>query len=300
MADPKEILFLRVVEAGSFKAAAEQMSVDASAVSRGIAALETRLGVRLLQRSTRRSIPTEAGERYFAGLRRIIDEQLALEGEVAGLTQTPSGRLRIAAPVDFGARYVAPVVAGTHEDYPDLAIDLVLGSRFADLIEGGIDIAVRIGDLPDSSLIAKGVGAVPRMVAASAAYIAANGRPDCPADLAGHPFIFYGSAHRELTIAFGREGREETVTVRGRITANSVTAIRRFVSEGCGMHLGPVWAFEDGLADGSIVRVLPSYDLKAFPLHLVYAASDFLPAKVRTFIDRFAATAAETAIMRGG
>lgn len=296
MADPNELLFLRVVEAGSLKAAAEQIGSDPSVVSRRIAALESRLGVRLLQRSTKRSTPTEAGERYYAGLRRLVDEQAVLESEVTGLVDTPTGRLRIAAPVDFGARFVAPVVADLQNRFPDLAVDLVLGSGFAEMAESGIDVAVRIGERRDTSLMARHIGAVPRIIVASSAFLAKHGAPDTVDDLATFPFVFYG-AGRSLELTLKSPERDERVTVRGATTANSVTAVRTLVERGCGLHLGPVWAFESGLADGSLAHVLPNHRIDAFPLNALYTPSDFVPAKTGLFIDALdTAMKAETAI----
>ncbi|MHA7873674.1 MAG: LysR substrate-binding domain-containing protein, partial [Hyphococcus sp.] len=278
----------------------EEVGADPSVVSRRISSLEARLGVRLLQRSTRRSSPTEAGERYYAGLRRLVDEQMALENDVAGLVDTPTGRLRIAAPVDFGARFVTPVIADLQARFPDLVVDLVLGSAFADLIESNIDVAIRIGALPDSSLIAKRIGVVPRIIVASEGFVKANGAPARPAELVRYPFIFYGGGQRELTIELRKSGKTEKVTVYGSVTVNSVTAIRALVTAGRGLHLGPVWAFEDGLADTSVVRVLPRYEPEAFPLHALYPASSFVPAKTRMFIDAFAqAMRASTAVRTG-
>ncbi len=286
MMETKEQLFLRVVEAGSLKAAAAQIGADPSAVSRKIAALERRLGVKLLERSTKRSVPTEAGARYYEGMRRLIDAQSALEADVAGLVDTPTGRLRVAAPVDFGARFVAPVLAALQDSHPELSVELLLGSAFADLVEQGIDVAVRIGRLPDSSLVAKRLGAVPRVVVGSRDYFQHNALPQDPSALADHPFIFYGPGQRELTITLGAGNSGETVTVKGGFTANSVTAIRALVASGRGLHLGPLWAFEDGISDGSLIRVLPDHPLESFPLHALYAPGAFIPAKVRHFIDR--------------
>lgn len=288
MTDPNELTFLRVIEAGSIKAAAEQLGTDPSVASRRIGALETRLGVRLLQRSTRRSTPTEAGSRYYEGLRRIVDQQLALESQVAGLVDTPTGRLRVAAPVDFGARFVAPVVAHIQAQYPDLAIDLVLGSSFTDLTESAIDVAVRVGTLPDSSLIARRIGVVPRVIVASKGFITEHGTPTSTNDLSAIPFIFYGSGQRELDIVVSRGEANETVRVSGSISVNSVTAIRHLVLAGRGLHLGPAWAFEEGLASGELAQILPQFGLPAFPLHALYPASSFVPAKTRLFIERFA------------
>ncbi len=286
MSDTIETLFLRVVEAGSLKAAAEQTGADPSAVSRKLAALEARLGVKLLNRSTRRSTPTEAGQRYYEGLRRVVDAKAALEADISGLVDTPTGRLTLAAPVDFGARFVAPVIGALQERYRDLSVDLRLGSGFDDLAEQGIDVAVRIGRLPDSSLIARRLGAVPRVIVGSADYLSAHGTPASPSDLAAHDFVFYRPGQRELDIKAGAQ----TVTVKGRVSANSITAVRALVAGGRGLHLGPVWAFEAGLADGSLKAVLSDHALDAFPLHAVYAPSAFVPAKIRAFIDAMAAS----------
>ena len=286
MLETKEQLFLRVVDAGSLKAAAEQIGADPSAVSRKIAALEGRLGVKLLERSTKRSTPTEAGARYYEGMRRVIDAQLALEADIAGLVHTPTGRLRVTAPVDFGARFVAPVLARMQDEHPDLSVELLLGSTFADLVEQGIDVAVRIGRLADSSLIAKRLGAVPRIIVGSRSYVSRFGAPEKFEDLAGHDFIFYGPGQRELEIKTSAGKSAETVTVKSKFTANSVTAIRAQVASGRGLHLGPTWAFEEGLADGSLLRILPHTPLASFPLHALYAPGAFIPAKVRQFIDR--------------
>ena len=288
MAETNEQLFLRVVDAGSLKAAAEQIGADPSAVSRKIAALEGRLGVKLLERSTKRSVPTEVGAQYYEGMRRLVDAQLSLEASVAGLVDTPTGRLRVTAPVDFGARFVAPVLAALQDDYPELSVELLLGSTFVDLVEQGVDVAIRIGRLPDSSLIAKRLGAVPRVIVGARSYFERFSLPARLEDLSRHDFVFYGPGQRELDITAGVGKSAATVTVKGKFTANSVTAIRTLVASGRGLHLGPYWAFEEGLADGSLTRVLPDAPLASFPLHALYASGGFVPAKVRQFIDRLA------------
>ena len=285
MAETNEQLFVRVVEAGSLKAAAEQIGSDPSAVSRRIAALEARLGVKLLQRSTRRSSPTEAGQRFYDGLRRILEEQAALEADVAGLVDRPTGRLGVAAPVDFGARFVAPVLATLQDEAPGLTIDLRLGSAFADLVEQGLDVAIRIGRLPDSSLIARRLGFVPRVLVGSPSYLRRSDRIVTATDLQRHDFILYRPGDRRSDITLERDGVSETVTVYGHFTANSVTAIRALVVAGRGLHLGPVWAFEDELRAGDVVPVLPDWSLPAYPVHALYAPTAYVPAKIRRFID---------------
>lgn len=285
MIETNEQLFLRVVDAGSLKAAAEQINAAPSAVSRKIAALEDRLGVKLLQRSTKRSRPTEAGTQYYEGMRALIEQQSALEAKIAGTADTPKGKLRVTAPVDFGAEFVAPVLSQLQEQAPNLKVELLLGSMFWDLVEQNIDVAIRIGRLPDSSLIARRLGSVPRVIVASNSYVHANGTPKTPEQAETHKFIIYRPEQNNTSVKMRRDGKQVTMTMSGKLTVNSVSAIRKLVSEGKGLHLGPTWVFKDGLSDGSIVRVLPEYELEAFPLHAVYVSSNYVPAKVRAFID---------------
>lgn len=285
MIETNEQLFLRVVEAGSLKAAAEQVNADPSAVSRKIAALEDRLGVKLLQRSTKRSTPTEAGTQYYDGMRALVEQQSALEARVAGLVDTPTGKLRVTAPVDFGAEFVAPVLSDLQEQAPDLKVELLLGSTFSDLVEQGIDVAIRIGRLPDSSLVARRLGSVPRVIVASREYVEIHGAPETPDQADAHPFIIYRPEQNNTGIKMRQGGKQVTMRMSGNLTVNSVSAIRKLVSAGKGLHMGPTWVFKDGLSDGSIVQVLPEYELEAFPLHAVYVSTNYVPAKVRAFID---------------
>lgn len=289
--DEQQRLYLRVVETGSLKAAAEEIGAHPSAVSRKIAALEHRLGTKLLQRSTVRSTATEAGERYYRGLRKLADEHAALEADVANLQDQPSGSLRISAPVDFGARFVAPLCADYQADFPELAIDLVLGSGFSDLAEAGIDCAVRIGKLSDSSLKSRRIAFVPRVLVASPNYLDEHGTPYDLADLRDHRFVFYKPRQRELDIAATMKGVGERVTVSGTIAVNGVSAVRSLVLAGRGIHLGPRWAFADNLASGELVEVLPDVEHIAFPCHVLFQPGTYVPAKIRQFIDRMAALA---------
>ena len=289
MADSDERLFLRVVEAGSLKAAAEQLGTDPSTVSRRLASLEARLGVKLLQRSTRRSSPTDAGARYFEGLRQLVDQQEALEAEISGTVDTPRGRLRVTAPVDFGARFVVPVLEELQRQAPELEVELMLGSGFYDLVEQGIDVAIRIGRLRDSTLIARKLGMVPRVLVAAPEYLERRGVPRVPADLEAHDFIFYarGNADSPLELV-GPDGETATVLVRGRFTVNSVSGICALVEAGRGLHLGPLWAFDDAIAAGRLQALLPDYSLRAYPLQAVYPPSPYVPAKSRAFIELMA------------
>lgn len=290
MADTNEQLFLRVVEAGSLKAAAEQIGSDPSAVSRRISALEARLGVKLLERSTKRSTPTEAGQDYYDGMRRIVDEQMALEAHVTGLVDKPTGRLSVTAPVDFGAKFVAPVLAKLQDEAPDLTIDLRLGSAFSDLIGQGLDVAIRIGQLEDSSLIAKRLAFVPRVLVAAPSYLERYDPIETARDLERYDFIHYRPGDRQVELTLEKDGALETITAHGHFSANSVSAIRALVVAGRGIHKGPVWAFEDELRNGAVVPVLPDWCIAAYPVHALYAPSAFVPAKIRRFIDLSAET----------
>ncbi|MDV2079208.1 LysR family transcriptional regulator [Marinobacter xestospongiae] len=281
-----EQVFLRVVDAGSLKAAAEQLNTAPSSVSRRIAALEQGLGVKLLQRSTRRSVPTEAGQRYYQGLRSLVAEKEALEAQIRRQTDTPSGLLRVAAPQEFGATFVVPVITELQNRYPELAVELILGSRFEDLASQDIDVAIRVGQLPDSGLICRRLGDVPRVLVAASTFFNDRALPVSPDDLKALDFIFYGRESARQPIALtGPEGRVD-VMVNGRLCVNHLATIRDLVSEGRGVHLGPVWAFREGLSNGSLVALLPDFQLEAFPLHALYKQTPYLPAKIRQFIDR--------------
>ncbi|MEM9798400.1 MAG: LysR family transcriptional regulator [Pseudomonadota bacterium] len=285
MSDPNIALFIRVVETGSLKAAAREAKTDPSSVTRRIANLEARLGAKLLVRSTRRSRPTEAGQAYYDGMRRLVEEQAALEAEVAGLSDTPKGLLRVTAPVDFGARFVTPVVDRLLTRHPELSVELQLGSEFTDLREANVDVAVRIGTLSDSALIARRFGEVPRAIVAAPSYFDTHEMPRRPADLPDHSFLFY-RPRPEMTLHLVKGADSVSVSVRkARITVNSMAAIRELLFSGQGMALSPLWACEDALAEGRVVRVLEDWTSPAFPLHGVFLPGPFRPAKVRAFLD---------------
>jgi DNA-binding transcriptional LysR family regulator len=281
-----ERLFLRVVEAGSIKAAAAQLGSDPSTVSRQLAALEARLGVKLLQRSTKRTLPTEAGARYFDGLRRLVDLQDALEAELAGTLEVPRGRLRVTAPVDFGARFVVPVLDELQRASPELEVDLLLGSGFVEIVEAGIDVAVRIGRLADSSLVARKLGVVPRVLVAAPSYLGERGTPRTVAELEEHDFVLYAPSTRDRPLELtGPRGATASVHVRGRFIVNSVNCVRDLVEAGRGLHLGPRWAFADALAHGRVVEVLRGWGVAPYPLHAVFAPTQYVPAKIRAFVE---------------
>lgn len=283
--DQAETTFIRIVEAGSLRAAAEQMRTDPSAVSRRLASLEQRLGVKLLHRSTRRSFPTEVGATYYEGLRRLADEQLALEAKVSGEIDIPTGVLRVAAPVDFGSLFVAPILSEMQNQFPNLSVEMLLGSEFEQIAQQNIDVAVRIGRLPDSSLICRKLGDVQRVLVGSNAYVNKRGTPTKPSDLHTHEFVFYTGRQAERPVEFHGPNGKVSIDMSGRFTVNSVTALQALVEGGRGLHVGPMWAFKDAIADGRLIELLPDYKLEAYGLHVLYKSTGFVPAKIRRFID---------------
>lgn len=274
-------LFLAVVDGGSFRSAAQVAGLDPSRVSRRIAALEAQLGVKLLNRTTRASAPTEAGKRYAEGVRRLMDARAALLAEVTGGRDAPKGRLRVAAPTDFGARYVAPVLTQMSEAHPELSVDLRLGSGFAHLQAEGIDVAIRIGKLADSTLRARRIGTSQRVLVA-APHIAAQVLS--PEDLSRTSIVSYRTGITEMRSSFEWEGMRQEFRMPCRFAVNSMAAVREAVLTGRGAHLGPLWAFRDDLREGRVVDLLAKARFEGFPIHAIWSPTPFQPAASREFI----------------
>ncbi|MEM6787023.1 MAG: LysR family transcriptional regulator [Myxococcota bacterium] len=287
--DADERVFLRIVAAGSLKAAAAQIGADPSAVSRRLAALEARLGQQLIRRSTRGSTPTDVGRRYHEGLAPLVAQQDALEAAIRGDVDEPRGLLRVTAAPEFGVRFVVPVLEEMRHRHRDLDVQLALGSAPFDLDAAGLDVAMRIGHLPDSALRSRRLGRVPRTLVASPAYLHDAGCPVAPADLPGHRFLGYRTVDgtQRLTLLSARGGRDE-VTVRLGFTVDSIATLVRLAVAGEGIVYGPRWAYAEGLAAGTLTRVLPNHHFDAPPIHALYPARRYLPAKTRVFIEAMA------------
>lgn len=279
-----EQIFLRVVESGSFKRAAEYLQVEPSSVSRKIAALEDRLQVKLLRRSTQRTTPTELGQLYYERMRQLIDDHTALEEEIKSGVSRLNGRLRIAAPTDFGTKFIVPVIGQLQQEAPELSVELLLGSHFENLFESNLDVAVRIGELPDSDLIAKKIGDNDRVLVASPEYLAKQGTPTSQHQLETHHFILYSAMQARSDIKFADGSIHSHLKLKSNIMVNSISAIRRLVLDGKGIHLGPRWIFAEDIESGRLVRLLPDKPLRSFPVHAVYPARSYLPFKVKEFI----------------
>ncbi|RRS06809.1 LysR family transcriptional regulator [Pseudoalteromonas sp. J010] len=277
-----EQIYLKVVEAGSFKKAAEQLNTEPSSVSRSISSLEKRLGIKLVERSTKRSVPTEAGQKYYVGLKKLLDEKQSLEDLICGTVNQPSGALKVAAPHDFGCQFVVPVLEQMTDEFPELTVEILLGSQFEDLKSQGIDVAIRIGELPSSSLICRRIGNVPRVMVASKGYIHKHGLPTDIKSLSKHNFIFYKKSLHGTPVTI----EDYKFEMQGNFTVNSVSAVKQLVLDDKGIHIGPKWAFKEELDSERVVQLLPEVKLTSFPVHALYISRNFLPAKVKQFIQK--------------
>ena len=279
-------VFARVVEAGSFSAAARELALSKSAVSKQVARLEDRLGVRLLNRTTRRLSLTEAGAAFYEGCRQMLGEAEAAEAAVSHLAAAPRGTLRVNAPMSFGVLHVAPALPDFLERYPELAVEMALNDRVVDLVEEGFDVGVRIGALHDSSLIARRLAPARRLPCAAPSYVARAGAPEQPEDLREHACLLYSyqATGREWRFR-GPEG-ERRVTVSGRLETNNGDALRAAALSGAGVALLPSFIIGDDLRQGRLRRLLPGWEgSEPTAVHAVYPARTNLSPKVRVFVD---------------
>lgn len=273
---------VRVIDTGSFSAAARQLNVGQPAVSKTIAQLEERLNVRLLARSTRGLMPTEAGLRFYEGARRAIQEaeeaELAARGSGAGLT----GTLRVSAATTFARLHVVPRLGVFLDEHPDLDIELILDDRVIDLVEEGIDVSLRMGDLPDSSATARRIGSSPRSVLATQGYLERHGAPRTPAELAGHRAIVYTQGHAHAWL-FTRGSTQTSVSVSSRLRVSSAEGLRAAVLADLGLTIASHWMFAPELAEGRIVALLGDWQLPPIDLWAVFPTGRMATAKARAF-----------------
>lgn len=296
--------FVRVVETGSFSAVARESRATQSAVSKQVAALERALGARLLSRSTRSLALTEEGERYFEQARRLVAEIAEAEGSLRRGEQQLSGWLRVAASVGFGRLKLLPLVKSFLSEHPEVKVDLRLHDGFIDLVEQGIDVAVRIGELADSSLVARRIGTTTRALVASRAYLRGLPRgkraPRLPQDVPAHDCIVYSelATGNAWTFVAGpgapvAVGTAVTIRAEGRLQTNSSEVIRAAVLSGMGLGYAPTWLFDEELARGEVQVLLPDWPAPSLPIHLVSPSQRRASAKVRAFAEHLARCAGE-------
>jgi DNA-binding transcriptional LysR family regulator len=281
--------FVAVVDSGSLTGAARRLGRSLQSVSRSLAALEREVGVELVRRTTRRSSPTEAGlalhRRLKAALAEIADAKL----EVANRRSEPSGLLRVSASTTFAPLYVVPAVAAFLDSHPQLEIELELSDGFVDLVEGGFDLAVRIGEMPSSTLTAKRLADSRRVAFAAPAYFARHGRPKRPDQLSRHQCIVRTAAREGDAWAFTVDGRVKTLKVAGRFRASGAAAANEGAVRGLGIATAPLWQVRKLVDEGLVELTLTRFEPPPVPIHAVWPATRLPPAKTRLFVDFLAA-----------
>jgi DNA-binding transcriptional LysR family regulator len=295
--------FVRVVETASFSAVAREQSSTQSAVSKQVAALERHLGAKLLTRTTRMLSLTDDGERYFEDARRLVAEVQEAEGQLRRSEQQLSGWLRVAASVGFGTRVLRPHVHSFLAAHPGVKIDLKLNDGFIDLVEHGIDMAVRIGNLADSTVVARRIGSIRRAVVASRAYVEAvaveRPLPRIPEDLKRHPCIVYTELRDRNQWDFSTpDGSTVSVRVEGPLQTNTSEIVRAAVLDGVGIAYSPTWLFQDLIDAGEVQVLMPDWQTSPLPLHLVSPPERRHAAKVRAFGEHLSTALAGCAACR--
>lgn len=278
------VVFVKVVQVGSFSAAARQLGLPTSTVSTRIARLEKRLGITLLQRTTRRLHLTEAGAAYYHHASLGLGYMLEAEAAIDEARKQPQGRLKVTAPADMGDDLLGGLIERTQREYPALEMELLLTDRFVDLVAEGIDAAIRAGELQDSSLVARSLGSIRWGLFASRDYLKQAPPLDEPQHLHAHHCLQFTPMGRDGWDL--RNGRSHiTIPLTGRTIANSIGVVHAMAANGLGVGLLPTFTCKPGLAAENLVRVLPDWQGRADPIHLVYPRQRFMPPKLRAFID---------------
>jgi len=277
-------VFVRVVERGSFTLAAGDLALSRAVVSKYLSRLEDRLGARLLHRTTRRLSLTEAGAALFEASRGALERIEEAEAAVAQFQSKPRGRLRVSAPMSFGILHLGPAMADFARAYPEITLDVRLDDRFVNLVEDGFDVAVRIGALTDSSLVARKVATTRAVACASPGYLAEHGEPESPEDLASHNCLVY-SYLADVWRFTAPDGREIPVAVKGSLRINNGIVLAEAAVAGHGILVTPSFYVAPLLRSGRLRQILSRYKLKELGIHAVYPQRGHVPPKVRAFVD---------------
>jgi DNA-binding transcriptional LysR family regulator len=281
-------MFVRVVETGSFSAVAKEINTTQPTISKNVAELESWLGAKLLNRSTRSLRLTESGSDYYERCVAILQEVDEAEQSVGQLQTQPKGVVRISTVVAFGRLHVVPRLAQFIASYPDIRIDVRMNDRIVDMVEEGVDVAFRMGKLPDSSLIAKTLCCSPMVTVAAPEYLKSHGIPQHPRDLKEHDCVIYTDLARSHDIDYLEDGDPLRIRVEGPLMTNNTEAMRAALLSGLGIAKAPKWLVGDALERGELVPLLDGYQTNPIDIHAVYPSGRHLPSKVRCFIDYFA------------
>jgi DNA-binding transcriptional LysR family regulator len=280
-------IFVRVVETGSFSAAARDLRIGQPAVSKMVAALEDRLQVRLLVRSTRQLRPTEAGQAFYERARRTLAEADEAETAARGLSRGLDGRLRVCAAVTFARLHIVPRIGAFLDAHPDLSVDFVMDDRFIDLMGENIDVALRAGELPDSNLTARKLATCERNVVASPAYLARMGTPSTPEDLLDHTALVYTQGLIAEEWRFRRGTADTSVRIPTRLSFSAAEGIREAVIAGLGLAITARWVMQPEFESGSVVALLTDWSLPQADLWALFPSGRLPTAKARAFVSWF-------------
>ncbi len=279
-------VFVRVVDSGSFTAAAERLGISKSVVSKYVTRLEDRLGARLLNRTTRRLSLTEAGRVFYERSRQGLADIEDAQAEVSRLQGEPRGTLRLNAPMSFGILHIAPALPEFLNLHPDVTVDMNLDDRIVDMIEEGFDVSVRISELPDSSLVARRLGPCHHAIVAAPAYLERCGTPRTPEELRNHNIITYRYQESALEWHFLTPGNKPiSVAVSGSLMMNNSLAVREALLEGVGITRTPTFVVGKDIQEGRLIPVLREYQILEVTIFLVYPQRRHLSPKVRAFVD---------------
>ncbi len=277
--------FLAIIEKGSQAAASRHLRRPLQSLNRSLIALERAVGVELVQRTTRRSEPTEAGRLFYARIKPAIAEILEARSEAASIRGEVSGVLRVGAPILFASSYVAPIIVRFLKLYPNVEIELRASDEQVDLVAEGLDIAVRIGESNDNSVVARRLHALRVVTFGTPAYLAERGWPEHPGDLERHDCILRAGAEVVEKWPFHIDGKLQTVKVSGRFRSNNATAIRAAASEGLGLAQLPLWQIRDLVDQGTLAIVLPEFETEGMPIQLVWPPTKAPLERMRRFAD---------------
>ncbi len=278
-------IFVAVVEQQGFSNAAKVLGISKSAVSKRINLLEQHLGVKLLQRTTRKISLTEAGKHYFEHAQMAHKAAMDAEDAVTQLQGEPQGRLRINAPMSFGRLHLSPLIPQFLARYPKIHVDMIMDDKQIDLVGGGFDVAIRAGILPNSSLVARKLAPLNSVLCASSSYLEKHGQPQNPEQLTQHNCLLYSYSSQVDEWHFLHEGHTQSIEVTGNYHVNNSEALLEAALQGTGITRLPTFVAGPHLASGKLIKVLPQYKIPHISIYALFAERQYMPAKVRAFLD---------------
>ncbi|WP_298773487.1 LysR family transcriptional regulator [uncultured Shewanella sp.] len=280
-------IFVRIIQLGSFTAVASELNMTQSSISKKIAALEKNLGTKLIIRNSRQILLADVASHYYKHCIRILNELELAENEIKENTLMPTGNLRMSLPDTFGRLFITPHLIEFKKKYPKINLDIDLLGRRIDLINEGVDVAIRIGHLADSNLIARKIGSCGRLLVSSPKYLSSHGYPQTLDDLKSHNCLCFTQRGEFNHWNFIHNSKEICFPLKGTVKSSSADVLKQCVLAGLGVAVLPQWLIEDEIASGKLVTLLPDFTPVAFPIHAIYPQNNFVPLKVKCFIKHY-------------